>query len=618
MTDRPKDDTRPCDPKYKPIADYGLVGNLETVALVGIDGSIDFMCFPRFDSPSVFARLLDHERGGSFQIAPVLPRAQQKQLYLPDTNILLTRFLGTDGVAEVSDFMPVGNKTETAVLVRRAKTVRGEVTYRMVCAPRLDYGRATHRAEACHDGVLFCSTGSDKTALRLRSDHPLVIQNGDAVAEVTLRANETAWFVLESATPGDSPSTAPCYVASSFKETMNFWRGWISHATYEGRWREMVHRSALVLKLLTSRTRGSLIAAPTFGLPERIGGRRNWDYRYTWIRDASFTLYAFLRLGLTEEAGAFMGWIEDRCNELSTCGSLQVMYGIDGRHDLREEVLPHFEGYMCSSPVRIGNDAYAQLQLDLSGELMDAVYLFNKYGAPVHHDLWQDLVRLTEWVCKNWKRKDEGIWEVRGGQQEFVYSRLMCWVAIDRAIRLANRRSFPAPLDRWYAARDAIYTDIFTSFWDAKKKAFVQHKGALTVDAATLLMPLVRFISPTDPRWLSTLRAIEHDLVDDSLVYRYRPEIAAPDGITGEEGTFSMCTFWYVECLSRAGDLELARFYFEKMLGYANHVGLYAEQLGPRGEHLGNFPQAFTHLALISAAYDLNRRLSARGKLIST
>ena len=605
-----------CAKKYKPIGDYGLIGNLETVALVGIDGSIDFMCFPRFDSPSIFAALLDHDKGGSFKIAPVLTDAQEKQLYLPDTNILLTRFLASDGVAELSDFMPIASESCSDLLVRRAKTVRGELAFRMICDPRLDYGRAKHRAELCEGGALFVSLGNDGTALRLRSERPVILDNGAAIAEFVLRAGESAAFVLEDARPGHaSPATAEDYVATAFKDTMNYWRRWMGQATYQGRWREMVHRSALALKLMTSRRYGSIVASPTFGLPEVLGGTRNWDYRYTWIRDASFTLYAFLRLGLTEEAAAFMTWIEHRCNELAPDGSLQVMYGIDGRHTIREEVLPNLEGYRCSPPVRIGNDAYKQLQLDISGELMDAVYLHNKYGRPIHYDLWRQLVRLVDWVCNNWQQDDEGIWEVRGGKKPFLYSRLMCWVAIDRAIRQAARRSFPAPLEHWYAERDKIYCEIFTEFWSDERKAFVQHKGSQVLDAATLLMPLVRFISPVDPRWLSTLRAIDNELLDDSLVYRYRPAWAAPDGLMGDEGTFSMCTFWYVECLSRAGDLDKARFYFEKMLGYANHVGLYGEELGPRGEHLGNFPQAFTHLALISAAYDLDRRISAHGRL---
>jgi GH15 family glucan-1,4-alpha-glucosidase len=571
---------------------------------------------PSFDSPSVFAALLDAERGGRFQIAPVLERATRKQLYLPDTNVLLTRFLHAEGVAEVSDFMPVEDAGQAHNLVRRAKTVRGELRFRMRCDPRFDYARSSHTAELRSDTeVLFVGpAGAEELALRLRSSVPMRLDQGAATAEFTLGADKSAWFVLEVVLPQQpSPSAQPDYESDAFKRTVNFWRRWVARSTYGGRWREMVNRSALTLKLLTSRAHGSIVAAPTFGLPEAIGGERNWDYRYTWIRDSSFTLYGLMRLGYTQEAAAFMQWIMARVQELKPDGSLQIMYGLDGRHDLPEETLPHLEGYMGSRPVRIGNAAHVHLQLDIYGELLDSVYLYDKYGSPIPHDGWMNVIRLVDWVAAHWREKDESIWEVRGGRQEFLYSRVMCWVAIDRAIRLANKRSFPAPLSRWYEVRDTIYRDIYDRFWDASRRAFVQHPGASTLDASSLLMPLVRFISPTDPRWVSTLRAIERELVTDSLVYRYRLDDRFSDGLTGQEGTFSMCSFWYVECLSRLGDLPKARFFFEKMLGYANHLGLYGEELGPQADHLGNFPQAFTHLALISAAYDLDRRLSAAG-----
>ena len=602
--------------RYAPIEDYGIIGDLHTVALVGRNGSIDFLCLPSFDSPSVFARLLDADRGGHFQIAPQLDDAVHTQLYLPDTNVLLTRFLSDAGVAEVSDFMPVEDAGVAHNLVRRAKTVRGEVRFRMHCDPRFDYARVTHTVERRGDReILFVGRAdSRELVLRLRSSVPMQIADGAAVAAFTLGADESAWFVLEVVvSEGPSPCTRPDYVADAFKDTVNFWRGWIGRSTYKNRWREMVNRSALVLKLLTSREHGSIVAAPTFGLPEQIGGVRNWDYRYSWIRDSSFTLYGLMRLGYTGEAAEFMHWMMARCQELEPDGSLQIMYGIDGRHELPEQTLSHLEGYMGSRPVRIGNAASTHLQLDIYGELMDSMYLYDKYGSPIGYDAWMNIVRLIDWVCEHWREKDESIWEVRGRRQEFLFSRVMCWVAIDRAIRLANKRSFPAPLPQWYAARDTIYRDIYDRFWDWTCGGFVQHPGATTFDASALLMPLVRFVSPTDPRWISTLRGIEQDLVSDSLVYRYRLGESFSDGLTGQEGTFSMCSFWYVECLSRMGDLHKARFFFEKMLGYANHLGLYGEELGPRAQHLGNFPQAFTHLALISAAYDLDRRLSVAG-----
>ena len=601
--------------RYAPIEDYGIIGDLHTVALVGKDGSIDFLCLPSFDSPSVFAALLDADRGGRFQIAPRLDDAVHKQLYLPDTNVLLTRFLSDDGVAEVSDFTPVGKAGVAPNLVRRAKTVRGELRFVMRCDPRFDYARATHTVDRRSDTeVLFVGrSGAGELALRLRSSVPMQIADGAAVAQFTLGADESAWFVLELATDEPSPSVRPDYVSDAFKETVNYWRRWIARSTYKNRWREFVNRSALTLKLLTSRDHGSIVAAPTFGLPEQIGGARNWDYRYSWIRDSSFTLYGLMRLGFTDEAAAFMRWLMARCEVLEPDGSLAIMYGIDGRHALDEETLPHLEGYMGSRPVRIGNAAHTHLQLDIYGALMDSVYLYDKYGSPIGHDAWMNIARLIDWVSEHWRERDESIWEVRGGRQEFLHSRVMCWVAIDRAIRLATKRSFPAPFSRWYDVRDTIYRDIYQRFWDPARRGFMQHPGAATFDAAALLMPLVRFISPTDPRWISTLEGIERELVSDSLVYRYRLDGGFSDGLTGQEGTFSMCSFWYVECLSRMGDLQKARFIFEKMLGYANHLGLYGEELGPRAQHLGNFPQAFTHLALISAAYDLDRRLSAAG-----
>jgi GH15 family glucan-1,4-alpha-glucosidase len=602
---------------YQPIEDYGIIGDLHTVALVGMDGSIDFLSFPSYDSPTVFCALLDDEKGGRFSIRPTLDGGTRKQMYLPDTNILITRFLAGNGVGEVSDFMPVGiaPHDHPRQLLRRVKTVRGRVEYELRFEPRFDYARADHTVEQRDGEVIFASKGSDGTVLRLRHEVPVTITgDGAAVATFELGAGEKCAFVMEEAEPGmDSPSSAPDFVSRAFKDTSTFWRTWIGRSQYQGRWREMVDRSALALKLLVSETHGSLVAAATFGLPETIGGERNWDYRYTWIRDSSFTLYALIRLGYTEEAGAFMGWIHDLCMTLDEERPLQIMYGHDGRTTLTEETLPHLEGYRGSQPVRIGNGAYDQLQLDIYGELLDAIYLYNKYGEPISHDLWGSVWGLVDYVCDNWELPDEGIWEVRGGQQEFLYSRLMCWVAVDRGIRLGDRRSFPYPFERWRATRDDIYYDIMQSFWDPVRETFVQAKGSTTVDASNLLMPMVKFVSPTDPRFLSTLRAMTEDLVDDSLVFRYRIGDAASDGLAGDEGTFNMCSFWFAEAVARSGDVQRARLFFEKMLGYANHLGLYAEELGPRGEHLGNFPQAFTHLALISAAYAIDRKLSDAG-----
>jgi GH15 family glucan-1,4-alpha-glucosidase len=600
--------------RYPPIEQYGVIGDLRTIALVGLSGSIDFLCLPHFDSPSVFARLLDADRGGSFSIEPDLRDARHKQMYLPDTNVLLTRFLADDGVAEISDFMPVFEREhEPTRIVRRVKAVRGSIRVRMRCAPRFDYARFTGTATIEPDGARMTSPDGS-VVLRLATPAPLGVDGSDVVSVVELGEGQSVAFVLEQLVDGTEPAhLGNRVVATWFKDTVNFWRRWIGRSTYKGRWRAEVNRSALVLKMLQWRHSGAIVAAPTFGLPEAIGGPRNWDYRYTWVRDAAFSLYALLRLGMTEETKAFVDWLVKHVGDTAEPGRLQTVYGIDGRKEIPEQTLDHLEGYRGSRPVRIGNAAHQQLQLDIYGELIDALYLYDKYGEPTSHDVWKWITDLVEWVCAHWQCPDEGVWEVRSGRQHFLYSRVLCWVAIDRGLRLAEKRSFPAPVARWRDARDEIYRSVFEEFWDDDEQTFVGIRGSKSLDASCLIMPLVRFISATDPRWLSTLHAVERRLQQDSLVFRYDIEGPETDGLSGTEGTFSICSFWHIECLSRSGDLQKARFFFEKLLGYANHLGLYAEEVGPKGEHLGNFPQALTHLALISAAYDLDRRLSGAG-----
>ncbi|MDA1219560.1 MAG: glycoside hydrolase family 15 protein [Chloroflexi bacterium] len=605
---------------YEPIEDYGIIGNMHTAALVGKSGSIDWFCCPSFDSPSVFAAILDDKKGGYFKIAPAIDGVSNKQIYWPESNVLVTRFLSPKGVAEVIDFMPVGTKQprhEHSELVRRVSAVRGSMPFRMECFPAFNYARDGHQAQINNSGAALTSPLLN---LQLSTTAELQKTERGLISEFVLSEGQTLTFSL-----GEICTECTDYHPFSeqesealFEDTVDYWRRWLSQSSYRGRWREMVERSALALKLLTYEPTGAIVASPTCSLPEGLGGVRNWDYRYTWIRDAAFTLYGLLRIGFTDEAAKFMGWIEARASELNPDGSLQVMYGIDGRHDLTEVSLDHLEGYRGSRPVRIGNNAYGQLQLDIYGELLDAVYLYNKYGSPISYDFWSHLRRMTNWVCDNWRRTDEGIWEVRGGQRHFVYSKLMCWVALDRALRLADQRSFPADRERWYRTRDAIYEEIMSRGWNTSRQAFVQSYGSDSLDASSLLMPLVFFMSPTDPRILRTLDAINKSpeaggLVSNSLVYRYNVE-TSPDGLTGKEGTFNICTFWLVEAMTRAGRadpryLRQARIMFEKMLGYANHLGLYAEETGHNGEALGNFPQAFTHLALISAAFNLDRSL---------
>jgi GH15 family glucan-1,4-alpha-glucosidase len=600
---------------YKPIEDYGIIGDLHTVALVGIDGSIDWCCLPHFDSPSIFGAILDDEKGGYFKISALAP-SRHKQLYLPDTNVLITRFFGEEGIAELIDFMPIEGRSllysppKYHQIIRRLSVVAGHVRFRVECFPAFNYARDRHEIHSFPQGMTFVSSSA---SVGLAAPVPLTIDGTGVVAEFSLSRGRSATFFLRQADQGsDANLLIPEKTGeAAFHETVDFWKLWLSQCRYTGRWREMLQRSALVLKLLTYAPTGAIVAAPTTSLPEEIGGVRNWDYRYCWMRDASFTLYALMRLGFSEEAGHFMNWLEERCRELKPDDSLQPMYSVTGNHDLTEEILPHLKGYRDSRPVRIGNAAYRQSQLDIYGELLDSVYLYNKYGAPISYDLWRNLERLLNYVCDNWRRPDEGIWEIRGEPRHFVYSKLMCWVALDRGLRLANKRSFPANYERWLKNRDEIYCEIMERGWNKNRRAFVQYYGSDELDASLLLMPLVFFVSPSDPRMIQTMERIQERLAMDSLVHRYSIAGDDPvDGIEGREGAFSVCSFWLVEAMTRAGRVEEARLMFEKMLGYANHVGLYAEEIGHCGEALGNFPQALTHLGLISAAFNLDRVLA--------
>lgn len=606
---------------YQPIENYGVIGNMRTTALVGMNGSIDWFCFPYFDSPSVFASILDDKKGGYFKIVPVTERITHKQFYWPETNVLVTRFLSPDGVGEIIDYMPVPvPEKEYGQLIRFVKVVRGAMSFKMKCCPAFNYARDNHETEITPGWVSFRSSG---LSMGLATPVSVKRDGKGVTAQFELQEGETTTFIFREIEPG-TICNIPLTKSETYellKNTVEYWRSWLSNCTYTGRWREIVCRSALVLKLLTFEPTGAIVAAPTCSIPEVVGGERNWDYRYSWVRDSAFTLYGLLRIGFTEEAARFMAWLEDRCSEQNPDGSLNIMYGINGRHILNEETLDHLDGYKGSRPVRIGNSAATQLQLDIYGELMDSTYLFNKYGNPISYELWTHLRKLINWVCDNWQRKDEGIWEVRSGSQNFVYSKLMCWVALDRGLRLADKRSFPADRNRWLTVRDRIYEDIMVQGWSPKRQAFVQHYGSESLGAANLMMPLVFFLSPTDPKMLKTIDATnqlpkKRGLVSNSLVYRYNIE-ETPDGLTGEEGTFNMCTFWLAEALTRAGKIDRTRlddalWIFEQMLTYANHLGLYSEETGPSGEALGNFPQGFTHLALISAAFNLDRTLGTR------
>lgn len=599
---------------YAPIEDHGLIGDLQTAALVSREGEIDWYCCPRFDSPTVFASLLDADKGGRFSIRPVGGDFVTRQLYMPDTAILITRFMSDDGVGEIIDCMPIPGDpqrtTDRHELVRLVHVVRGSMRFEIECTPRFDYGRAQHDLRLTDAGAVFESAA---LRLSLSTGIPLQAHDGGVRATCDLSAGQARGFVLRSGADASPSRIDPEHVFDTLEHTARFWRTWVNASTYRGRWREEVMRSAMTLKLMTYAPTGGLVAAPTAGLPEQVGGERNWDYRYTWVRDSSFSVQALLGLGYTDEAQAFTRWISDRVREHEgdASGPLKIMYRVDGSSDLVEEELGHLSGYRGSRPVRIGNGASDQLQLDIYGEVLGCLALADRAGAEIDNTDWDGIARMVDWLGQNWDRPDEGIWESRGGAQDHTYSRLMSWVAFDRAVRMSDGHGWPGAVSDWRGERDAVYRQIMARGWNPERRAFVQHYGSDVLDASLLVMPATGFVSPHDPRWRSTLNAMREELVSDSLVYRYNPA-ASPDGLAGDEGTFSICTFWYVEALAQTGLIERARWTLEKMFSYSNHLGLYGEELGRRGEHLGNFPQAFSHLALINAAVDLDGWLGDR------
>ncbi len=599
---------------YQPIANYGIIGNMKTSALVSKTGSIDFMCFPQFDSATIFASILDAQKGGYFSIEPQMEGIETKQLYMPGTAVLITRFFSDEGIAELTDYMPVENSDgqlhSNCAIVRKISSIRGNIDYKMSCCPRFDYAMVSHSLHKYHNRLTFEAINDGGAKVRLMAEVKLEKKNNDAYAAFSVKEGESVFIVLESVEEGEEERFFDLahYAQHTYYETISYWRKWLSKSTYRGNWQELVARSAITLKLMTSMKYGSIVAAPTFGLPETLGGNRNWDYRFTWIRDAAFTLYAFLRLGFEEEAEKFMAWIHEQCIDKD----LQLIYPLDGKGDLTEKELLHLDGYKGAKPVRIGNGAAQQLQLDIYGELIDTIYIYNKNFRPITHEFWEILVKQVEIVLMRWREPDHGIWEIRNEKREFLHTRLMCWVAVDRAIKIAEHRTFPYPEQEWKAARNEIYEDIYHNFWNEKLESWVQHKGSDSVDASVLLMPLVHFLTPQEPRWIKTMEAVDKELRLDVLVYRYHNHIEKIDGLDGDEGTFNMCSFWYVECLAKAGKVEQAVENFEKLLGYSNHLGLFSEQIGKKGEHLGNFPQAFTHLALISAALELDKQMRRR------
>ncbi|WP_328972128.1 glycoside hydrolase family 15 protein [Streptomyces sp. NBC_00239] len=604
--------------RYPLIADHGLVGDLQTAALVSDEGVVDWFAAPRFDSPGIFSGLLDHDRGGFFRLSMAGDDVTVKQLYYPDTAVLVTRFMSPDGVGELMDWMPpdrIGRPTDRHTIMRVVRCTRGTVRFTLDCRPRFDFGRSRHTLRIDGRTAEFRASGISGF---LQSNIPLEREGeADVQGAVTLTRGERAGASFTVAGPDEPAPPLPDAggVERDLWATVNFWQDWMGTTRYRGRWPDMVHRSAITLKLLTYLPSGAPIAAATLGLPELPGGERNWDYRYTWIRDGSLSVRALLDLGFVAEASAFTSWLTDRVTERASGPAggtqpLQIMYRVDGDPWLPEEVLEHFEGYRGSYPVRVGNAAVDQVQLDIYGEALYALAQGQGQDTQPTYRGWQAIASMLDWLAQSWDNRDAGIWETRGGPQEFTFSRVMSWVAFDRGLRLAAEFGRPAARETWLEARDAIFEQVMRRGWSERRGALVQHYGSDVLDASLLLIPRVGLLNPTDPAWLSTLDAIDRDLVEDSLVFRYDPK-ASPDGLRGAEGTFSLCTFLHVDALARAGRVRQARFSFEKMLTYANHVGLFAEEIGPSGEQLGNFPQAFTHLSLIMAATTLDEALDA-------
>ena len=601
------------------IADHGLIGDLQTAALVTTDGSIDWFCCPRFDSPSVFGAILDDERGGHFRIRPAGTDYTSKQMYFPDTAVLVTRFFSPGGLGQVVDFMPAAGDiaTDNHRIVRLVQCVRGQMRFEIDVAPRFDYGRHRHELQQTANGAVFTADGATLTlhVVRAPGDEQKAqvrIEDGDVHGSIELTAGEVRGLVLESAGSGSPREVRPEEIRQLFDDTVAFWKSWLAKSTYTGRWRDVVNRSAITLKLMTYAPTGGLVAAPTAGLPEQVGGERNWDYRFTWVRDASFSVFALMQLGFDDEAGKFGRWLGDRIRERagSDANPLNIMYRIDGSSELKEDVLDHWRGYRGSAPVRIGNGAAEQLQLDIYGEALDSIFAGVSRGRlPMTNRGWKAIRAVLGWLAEHWDQPEEGIWETRGGRQPFTYGRVMSWVAFDRGIRMAEEYGLPAPVDRWRTERERIYEQVMGKGFHDKRQAFVQHFNTDVLDAALLRMPTVGIVDGRDPMWETTLQAMDIELVTDGLVYRYNPE-ASPDGLRGSEGTFSLCSFAYVDALTSAGRLDDARIALEKMLTYANHLGLYSEEIALTGEQIGNFPQAFTHLQLIDAATALDAALN--------
>jgi GH15 family glucan-1,4-alpha-glucosidase len=586
---------------YAPISEYALVGDGRTGALIARDGSVDWLCLPNVDSSTVFARILDAKRGGSFRLEPAAPFDAERR-YLENSNVLETTFTTAAGRVRVTDAMTLTDITRISPmreLVRKVEALAGTVPLRWAFEPRFGYGRNETRLER-RAGRWFAHAGCDAVVLGLCDAGQGQLRDGVVSGDLSLRQGESAMLTLAAA--NKEPAVIPGRDDSErrLERTVRFWPEWAGRIRYDGAWREAVVRSALALKLLTFAPSGAIVAAPTTSLPEWIGGQRNWDYRFTWLRDASWTLDAMLRLGFHDEAHAFFWWLMHASR--LTQPRLQILYRIDGSVRTDEHELPEFTGYRGSAPVRVGNDAMNQVQLDLYGAVLEAIWVYAKEVGRLDGDTGREIAKIADYVTEHWRDKDNGIWEVRDEITHYTQSKALCWVALDRACLLAEQGMIPDRSKRWRPAADELRAFVDEQGWDAERRSYVRATDLRELDASLLTLALLGYDDPHGERILGTIEAIERELRHGPYVYRYRGD----DGLSGEEGAFLTCSFWLVDALARAGRLERANALMEELLGLANDVGLYSEEIDPKtGEFLGNFPQGLTHLALVNAAVSI-------------
>jgi GH15 family glucan-1,4-alpha-glucosidase len=583
---------------YAPIHEYALIGDGRTVALIARDCSVDWLCLPNVDSPSVFARVLDAERGGSFRLEPTA-RFEAERRYLEGSNVLETTFTTAEGRVRVTDAMTLTDSAQISPmreLVRKVEPLAGTVKLRWAFEPRFGYGRAKTRIER-RASRWFAHAGADALVFGLCDAGEGSLKDGVVTGELALAPGKSALFSLAAA--DREPAVVPGRDDSErrLEHTKRFWPEWVGRLNYEGSWPEAVRRSVLALKLLTFAPSGAIIAAPTTSLPEWIGGGRNWDYRFTWLRDACFTLDALLRLGFHDEAHAFFWWLMHASR--LTQPRLQILYRIDGSEHTNEIELSELSGYRGSSPVRIGNGARDQVQLDVYGGVLEAIWLYARAVGRLDGDTGKEVAKIADYVVEHWRDKDNGIWEVRDERTDYIQSKGLCWVALDRACSLAEMDLIPDRIARWRAAADELKAWVDEHGWDDERESYVRAPDVRELDASLLTLAVLGYDHPRSERVAGTIAAVERELREGPYVYRYR----GSDGLAGEEGAFLTCSFWLVDAYARTGRLDDANALMDELVGLANDVGLYAEEIDPRtGEFLGNFPQGLTHLALINAA----------------